>query len=301
QANYSAANTFLDALARHRHAHNLPAQSLAWGLWTQRGDGDGMAAHLDSASLQRLERAGVAGMSHEQGLAGFDAARASGANSVVAAPLHLAALREHAAAGTLRPLFHELVRLPTGHQVPASSSAERQAVRQEMSLYDRIAGLDEAEQVVLLTETVCAEMAAVLGYASSQIDPAQPFKELGLDSLASVELRNKLSRVTDLKLPATLVFDHPTAQALARILREELLSSRRPSPEQALGELTVLEEALSSSGPDDPGRRRIVERLEGLLAKFANRKSVPVSASAGVGHLDAASDEELFALIDDGL
>ncbi|MBN6037097.1 type I polyketide synthase [Amycolatopsis sp. 195334CR] len=203
QAGYAAANAFLDALATHRQDLGLPATSLAWGYWAEE---TGMTGHLTEADRLRLAQSGFAPMDTAEGLALFDSAR-HGVR--VPAHLDLAALRSRAADGTLPPLFAGLVRAP--------------ARRVTTGLADRLAAADPAEQLKLLTELVRTHAAAVLGHAGAQQVPAErAFKDLGFDSLTSVELRNRLSEAASTRLPATLVFDHPTPQAVAAFLRDRL-------------------------------------------------------------------------------
>jgi acyl transferase domain-containing protein/NADP-dependent 3-hydroxy acid dehydrogenase YdfG len=206
QANYAAANVFLDALAAHRRARGLPGVSLAWGLWEQVG-GD-----VDHALYERLARSGFAMLSSDEGLALFDAACALGETLVVPVRLDAGALRARARSGLLPALLHGLVRLPpAGVEVAAGRSLARR-------LQDVAAG--DRQDVVL--ELVLEEVAVVVGHASHlAIDPRRPFKELGFDSLMAVELRNRLILATGLRLPATVVFDYPNAWALAEYLLGE--------------------------------------------------------------------------------
>ncbi|MGX6744518.1 type I polyketide synthase [Streptomyces xantholiticus] len=211
QGNYAAANAFLDAFARHRRAQGWPTVSLAWGLWEQEG---AMADALDDASRSRMARSGVLPLSTEDGLRLFDAALASDEPVLVPVRLDTTALRNQAA-GAVPALLRGLVRVST------RGTAQRVI---NGSLADRLAGLtrDEREQAVL--ELVRSEVAAVLGHTSPRaVQPAHAFQDLGFDSLTAVELRNRLSTATGLRLPATLVFDHPTPAALARHLGTELL------------------------------------------------------------------------------
>ncbi|WP_344598719.1 type I polyketide synthase, partial [Streptomyces violaceusniger] len=215
QGNYAAANAFLDALAQHRRAGGLPATSLAWGLWAEPG---GMAGDLDEAELARLQRGGIAAITADQGRELFDLAIATDDALLVPMPLDLAALRAQASAGMLPPLFRGLVRVPPRRAAQAAAAAARSG-----ALAQQLAGAAsgaEAEAIVL--GLVRTQVAAVLGYAGPEaVDPQRAFSEVGFDSLTAVELRNRLTAVSGVRLPATLIFDYPTPAALAAYLRAE--------------------------------------------------------------------------------
>ncbi|WP_053656865.1 type I polyketide synthase [Streptomyces sp. MMG1121] len=213
QANYAAANAYLDALAVHRRALGLPAHSLAWGLWAQAG---GMTGTLDETDLTRISRGGVAPLETEEGVALFDAAVRGADPAVLPVKLDMTALR--AQGDGLAPLFRTLVPVRR-----AGAAAGQSATGGADALRDRLAGLLEAEREPFLTELVQSHVATILGYRSAQdVGRTLPFRELGFDSLAAVELRNRLTAATGLRLPATLVFDHPTPAELARHLLGEL-------------------------------------------------------------------------------
>nr|WP_220449747.1 type I polyketide synthase [Nonomuraea longispora] len=195
QGNYAAANTSLDALAELRRAQGLPATSLAWGLWAT----GGMAGELDAADLRRLERGGIMPMPIADGLALFDVAVRAEHPVLVPAVLSMPALQSQAQAGTLPALLHGLVRVPTRR----SSTA----------------GTNPAD----LLQLVRTHAATVLGFDGAEaVEPARRFQELGFDSLTAVEFRNQLNAATGLRLPATLIFDCPTAEAVAAYLADEL-------------------------------------------------------------------------------
>ena len=214
QANYGAANTFLDALAHHRRAQGLPATSLAWGFWASRG---GMTAHLGQADLARMRRTGVAALTAEEGLGLFDAALATRRPLLVPVRLDEAALRGQAAAGALAPPLRGLVRSP----------ARRAASVDDASAWARrLIPLPERERRESALDLVRGQVATVLGHATpGTINTGRALKELGFDSLTAVELRNRLSTVTGLRLSATLVFDHPTIAALADHLLAKALET----------------------------------------------------------------------------
>ena len=211
QANYAAANVFLDALAQKRRASGLPASSIGWGLWERQG---GMAAGLGDADRARMRRSGVGALSDERGLLLFDAALAVDRPQALAVPLDKAALGAAAAAGSLPPIFSGLIR------------ARRRRSTAQGSLAAKLAGLSEAEHQGLVLDLVRAEVAAVLGHGSAaEIEPERAFQELGFDSLAAVELRNRLSAITGLRLAATVVFDYPSSAVLAEHLLSEANAS----------------------------------------------------------------------------
>ncbi|MFD8288325.1 SDR family NAD(P)-dependent oxidoreductase [Streptomyces lavendulae] len=242
QANYAAANAFMDALAHRRHAQGLPATSLAWGLWEQ---SSGMLAHLKDGDLGWMTRAGILPLASDHGIALLDSAlRAPGEPLLVPVRLDAATLRTRAAAGLLPPLLRSLVRTPARRAVEAAAPEAEVS-----SLVRRLAALGEGERERELLDLVRGRVAAVLGHADpSAIRPDKAFKELGFDSLTAVELRNQLGVATGLRLPATIVFDHPTVNAAARFLLAELLGAQDAVP-AADTEGPV---AVTAGAPDEP-------------------------------------------------
>ena len=210
QGNYAAANTFLDALAQQRRSSGLTGASIAWGPWAQV---DGMTGDLGAGDLRRMARGGLVGLSAEEGLELFDAALQSGEAATVAARLDIATLRAQAGATAPAPILRTLVRAPA--RGTADGAGE--------SLAQRLARAPEADREELLLELIRTHAATVLGHASPHaVDARRTFKELGFDSLAAVELRNRLSTYAGVRLPATLTFDHPTPIRLAGYLLDEL-------------------------------------------------------------------------------
>ncbi|MFE2408020.1 SDR family NAD(P)-dependent oxidoreductase [Kitasatospora sp. NPDC059408] len=216
QGNYAAANAWLDALAQHRRVAGLPTTALAWGLWAQAST---MTAHLGAGDRARAEQSGALTLSTPDGLALFDAALADHRALLVPVRLDTAALRSRGAA-ELPALLRSLLRLSLGG-TPARRAA--QGAQAADGLRARLAGLSAADRAAALLDLVSGCTAAVLGHSSAeQVHAARTFRDLGLDSLTAVELRNRLNSATGLRLPATLVFDHPTPGALAGHLADGL-------------------------------------------------------------------------------
>ena len=214
QANYAAANAFLDALAQHRRHHGLPGVSVAWGWWAQ---ATGMTGHLDERDRARMCRSGFVPMSSEDGLALFDAALWQARSLVMPAKLDLAAIRSDSAVTGLPSMFRGLLRAA---RCTAESAA---AVESSSNLRQRLTAMSTSEQEHELLNIVRSHAAAVLGHDSvDAVGTDQEFKELGFDSLGAVEFRNRLKSATGLKLPTKAVFDHPTPTALARYLASAL-------------------------------------------------------------------------------
>ncbi|MFD7501069.1 type I polyketide synthase, partial [Streptomyces sp. NPDC059850] len=256
QASYAAANSFLEALAQQRVAQGLPATALAWGLWA----GEGMGSGLDEVGLRRIARGGGAPIAADEGLALFDAAQADGAAVLFPMRVDYAGLRTEAAAtGIVPALFRGLVRAPVRRAATAAATADGS------SLVRRLAGLARPERDRALLELVCGRVATVLGYAGPEaVEPGRAFRELGFDSLTAVELRNDLKTVTGLRLPATLVFDYPTPNALAGYLRDELLGAEEAVAPAAIGRTGAV-----SAVADDP----IV--IVGMSCRFPGGVSTP--------------------------
>jgi acyl transferase domain-containing protein len=206
QANYAAANAFLDALAHRRCAVGLPGVSLAWGLW-----GDGMAGGLAAADLDRIARSGLAAMSVTEGLALLDAAL--GRSEPVLVPVRLNEAVLGTSAATLPEILADLV--PDG---PAARPRAGQA-DDAKAFRAALVQLSAADREATVVEFVRAHVAAVLGHSGPDaIDVERDLVEAGFDSLTNLELGRRLAAATGLRLPSTLSFDHPTPAELGRHL-----------------------------------------------------------------------------------
>ncbi|MFI7434074.1 type I polyketide synthase [Micromonospora haikouensis] len=292
QGNYAAANAFLDGLAQHRRAAGLAATSLAWGLWET---DSGMTRDLGTARRGRMARQGITPLAVDQALALFDASRSSRQPLLLPVRLDLAALR------ALTTVDH----LPAPLRGLAGVRARRSAAGSAApagNFRDRIADAPDADRRRLVEELVTGQVADVLGYATAAaVGPGQSFTELGFDSLTAVDLRNRLTARTGLTLPATLVFDHPTPEALTGHLVAQLGPGR--SAPTLLDELDRLEAAFAATpadtlaelAADEETRAAVAARLRALLTRWDG----DAGDTAGVAQvIDDASDDELFDFID---
>ncbi|MFD8252989.1 type I polyketide synthase [Streptomyces werraensis] len=299
QANYAAANTFLDALAAHRRAGGLPATALAWGLW---GEASGMTGHLSDTDLRRMRRSGVAPLTNAQGLAFFDRALAGTGDQALLVPLRLDTHALRGPGAEVPALLRGL--LPPASAAPRAAApgapAPRAAGAQDLAR--RLAGLERTARERELLALVRAEVAAVLGLAGPDaVDPGRPFRDIGFDSLTAVELRNRLNAATGLRLAAAVVFDHPTAQAAAAHIGAELTAAAggvREAGQAALAGLEALETAVAALAGDDIRRETVHRRLAALVDRLRPDGGPDPAVPADLAGVD---DEELFAFIEEQL
>ncbi|MGW2904671.1 SDR family NAD(P)-dependent oxidoreductase, partial [Streptomyces sp. NPDC001204] len=292
QANYAAANAFLDALMARRRADGLPGVSLAWGPWEQ---DSGMTGTLSDAEADRLARSGMPPLTVGQGHALFDAVVAGDRALALPVRLDLAVLR---ARGDVSALLRGLIR------VPARRAAARGAAPSADTLTRQLAGLGAQEQEEVLLKLVRGQAAAVLGHRDgSAIGAERQFQELGFDSLTAVEFRNRLNAATGLRLPATLLFDYPTTADVVRHLRGRLVTDDQAGAGSVLSALDALEKAIAGLSLDDADEhRRVTGRIEVLRTKWAELGRTDSSGEdSSKDDLDGASDEDMFALLDDEL
>ncbi|MBA0052615.1 SDR family NAD(P)-dependent oxidoreductase [Streptomyces sp. AJS327] len=278
QANYAAANGFLDAFAAHRRSLGLPALSLRWGPWAQER---GMAGRLGPEAVARMARHGTVPLGTEAALALLDAALT---------------LRE----GPAAPLA---VRR-SAPQRRASTAPRRGGRGEQRPLTERLAGVGPAARERLLADLVTGEVAAVLGHrGGDRVDGDRSFRELGLDSLGAIELRNRLGERTGLRLTPTLIFDFPTPVLLAGHLDEELAPAPDAPDRSVIRVLDQLEAQLRDAGPESATGAYAGERLRALAALLGGAAGTK-AGTAGSGATDYASamedasDEELFDILD---
>ncbi|GGX58515.1 hypothetical protein GCM10010358_10690 [Streptomyces minutiscleroticus] len=286
QANYAAANAFLDALAEHRRAAGLPATSVAWGPW----GGEGMAAHGSVRSAARAM--GMSLLDPDRALTALHRALESGDTTVTVADVDWSVFAPAFTATRPSPLLSALpeARPGTGGQ---AAQAETDGFAQ------RLAGLTGGERERALVDLVCGQAAAVLGYGGADaVEPTTAFRDLGFDSLTSVDLRNRISTAAGVALPATLIFDYATPAALAKHLGTELAGADT-SVDSVLAELDRVAARLGGLTAEDIEQGRITTRLQTLLNDL--NKTLGQDDGAVTGRLEDASADDVFAFIDNEL
>ncbi|MFE2851117.1 SDR family NAD(P)-dependent oxidoreductase [Streptomyces lavendulae] len=289
QANYAAANAHLDSLAEQRRADGLPATAVAWGAWA----GGGMAEDEEAVG-ERLRRHGIRPMAPRHALAGLQQALDHGDAALAVADIDWTLFAPGFTTVRPSPLL-------TGVEEARPRPAD-----EEPGWRERITLLPDAERAAALLDLVRTQAAAVLGHdGPGSVTPTKPFRELGFDSLTAVDLRNVLGLRTGLDLATTVVFDHPSPQALADHLDAELGGT---AAARLLADLDRVEDALAVLDAPDV-RAEVATRLQTLLARARPRDGIGAATHPGSGPgtdegpgadtpptLDTADD--LFAYID---
>ncbi|MEV6974081.1 phosphopantetheine-binding protein, partial [Kitasatospora sp. NPDC093806] len=291
QANYATANAFLDTLATHRHAEGLPATALVYGLWETR---TGLSEWLQESDLERMRRQGLPPLTEAQGLAALDTALTTAHPVLVPLRIDPAALRNRtdelpAVLRALRP-------------APARRAAGVRPARSSAGLEARLAGLSAAERQERLLLLVREQVATILGYAAAgEISPEKPFQEFGFDSLTALEFRNQLGATTGLRLPATLVFDYPTAAALAGYLAGQFGEGADDAAAdlRLFADLDRIQQSITREGLDAVVRSRLGSRLRELLASLDAAEGASLGGAEVADQIAAASDDEMFSFIEE--
>jgi hypothetical protein len=281
----AAAAAGMEAIVGNRRADGLAGTLIAWGPWAGPADEDHPARH------------GVSALDPATALAALAAAVASPAPGMVVADADWTRFLPAFTAERPSRFFDEVAGAAlSGPAAEPDTSGE---------VLGRLAGLAEDEQRALLGELVAEQAARVLGHQDGVAMPAgRAFRDAGFDSLAGVELRNRITARTGLTLSATLVFDHPTPEALARHLHGLLRAALAgPGPDEiALADLGRLEESVTALGEDDPARALAASRLRVLLSRLTGETTADESPTeehlSVADRLESASDAEMFAFIE---
>jgi polyketide synthase 12/epothilone polyketide synthase D len=282
QGNYAAANTFLDALAVHRRAQGLPAQSLAWGPWSE----GGMAAGLAAAQQARLARQGMRALSAAQGIALLEQALARPEAQLGVVSLDLRALGQTLGA-VVPPVWRALVRAPVVHEARGAQA----------TWAEQLAALPPARRTDEVRAALQAEIARVLSLSSaSAVPPDRPLSELGLDSLMAVELRNALGKRVGAMLPATLAFDYPTLSGMTKYVLDEVLARHPEAPSVEASHLTDAEirEAVASIPVAALRQSDLLSKLLQLSGQSAAARSKDSGRTVSIDDMDAEDLIRMF-------
>ncbi|MFG3714555.1 type I polyketide synthase [Micromonospora sp. NPDC047730] len=287
--NYAPSNAFLDALAQHRRGLGLPGTSVAWGAWAGGGMAEGPFGEL-------LHRHGVPEMAPEAAITALHQAVDHGEAFLTIADIaweRFSVAFTATRPGALISDLPDVRRLQT-----AERTATLEAAGSPDSLQDHLAGLPAAERLAVLLAVVRSQVAAVLNYPSAEsVDEHRAFRELGFDSVTAVELRNRLGTATGVGLPVTLVFDYPTPTTLAEYLFAEVAQDDVVTPTALLDDLDRIADSLDVVARDEAARVRATVRLQAMLSRLGQE-----SGGGDIGrHLDDATDDELFAMVDKDL
>ncbi|MGW6787769.1 type I polyketide synthase [Streptomyces chartreusis] len=283
QPAYAAANAYLDALAAHRRAAGLPATSVAWGAWGETG----MATEPGLAA--ELARRGVHPMDPDTALAALQRALDEDVSGLTVTATDWAAFLPAFTAARPSPLLSELARATDPGPVDAPEPEDGPGLR------DRLAELPDVERTRLLLDLVRTEVAATLGHSGADAVPAErALRDLGFDSVSAVDLRNRLKAVTGLALPASLVFDHPNATAVAAHLRTELFPDAADATDAGDDPDAAVRAALAAV---PPARLRKAGLLELILQLADDPATTDAPTGGSDAHdLDALDGESLLRL-----
>ncbi|WP_394839493.1 type I polyketide synthase [Pendulispora rubella] len=292
-AAYAAANAFLDALADHRRTRGLVATSIAWGSWA----GGGMAEHSDAD--RELRRRGMAPMSPHRAIAALQQALDDDETSLVVADIDWPRFATTFSAMRSRPLLFDLPEAAVADLHGPGAATPNAA---SSSFVQRLLSLAPAEQNTLVFDLVRSETATVLGLSSpGALEPQRALQELGLDSLMAVELRNRLTNATGLKLQTTLLFDYSTVRELAGFLLTKLANSQSTKSKPHISDIQI-RSALASISPSRLRETGLVDILLSLVNPLEDASAPSAEPTTGqslANRLDTATDEELFEMIRD--
>jgi myxalamid-type polyketide synthase MxaB len=254
QGSYAAANVFLDSLAAFRRAQGLPATSIDWGAWDQRG----MAQSPDA--IRSITAHGLRFMSADYAIGALWQAIADDAVQRVVLPIDWNRFSTRAGK-TAMPLFSECFTAPVAAQTVAVRKPQAPSA---VDLATRLLQSPKPARIRIVTDLVLVQVRNTIGRAADQvIDERQPLQELGLDSLMAVELRNGLVAVSGRALPATIAFDYPTTEAISRHLLS-ILVPEEATPVRAVKTLQTVDEEDVAALSDDEAAQLLLRELDGV-------------------------------------
>ncbi|MGI3222892.1 SDR family NAD(P)-dependent oxidoreductase [Streptomyces sp. GTA36] len=310
QCAYAGANAFLDALAHRRRARGLAATSVAWGAW--RG---GM---VDEEAAAQLRRLGAPALDAEPALALLGQALEDRETHLVAGDFDWPRFAETYTFARPRPLMRALPEVAAalaahdrpgasnagGDTGPGNGSGKGSGNGGDPALIARLAALPEAEREPALVELVNEQVAQVLNYdGPAEIGQDRAFKDLGMDSMTAIDLRNRIGATVGVLLPATLVFDYASPAALARHLRKELFDDEPGTVDGVLADLARLEATMTALPPEEIARTRLPARLQSLISRLTESTGGAdgtdgTDSAAVADRLQEASAADVLAFID---
>lgn len=279
QSNHSAANAFLDLLARERRSRGLPGLSINWGAWTEVG------AAVDRGVAERVDAMGLGAVTPAQGLQALERLLGQDRAQVAVLPAdwrrYFAQARyvDHAGKPCVPAFLSDLATGAAGHANAALAAAGGSrdpgsaAAARPVDLRGHLTSAAPGRRRSLVAAFVRERALRALGLDQSRaIDPRTPLGELGLDSLLAVELRNTLGTALGQSLPATLLFDYPTIDALTDYLLDEVLQLGEPVVLTAAAPAGTAERPTSTVGAieelsDDEVDRLLAQRVQRKGAK----------------------------------
>uniref|UniRef100_UPI000FEB9385 type I polyketide synthase n=1 Tax=Streptomyces cavernae TaxID=2259034 RepID=UPI000FEB9385 len=294
QSAYAAANAHLDALVERRRARGLAGTAVAWGPW----DGGGMVS--EEAAVE-LGRRGLRVMDPDRALAALGRALELGDSTVVVADVDWRRFLPVFTSSRPSPLLSALPEARTVEAADVSEGSGTVAREASRALLEKLSAAPAEARIQMLQDHVLRVAATALGFTGvSDIEPTGAFRKMGIDSLSAAELRNQLNSDTGLRLPITLVFDHPTPADLARYLDDELFGDGQESATVLLAEVENTVAKIMKAGPGHDVRTLLKARLRTLLAQVEDTETDaydPEAVASVADQLDDATDEELFDFI----
>ncbi|MBG1258279.1 type I polyketide synthase [Nostoc sp. BAE] len=209
QGNYAAANAFMDALTDYRRASGLPGLSINWGLWKDAG----MATSLGNRDQVRLAAQGMESIPLEQGLQILGNLLGQDRSQVGVLPVNWSKFSQQFPEGVVSPFLESFIAI------------DKKPSLQRTKFLEQLEASPVNERQTLLIAYIQTELVKLLGIDASELEPQQGFLDLGMDSLMAVELKNRLESTLSCSLPATLVFDYPTIEALVDYLLKDAIAS----------------------------------------------------------------------------
>jgi acyl carrier protein len=223
ESGYAAGNAFLDAFSVYRRSLGLPAMTINWGVWAEVGLAVGLSDFFNKIGfgLMQVDNA-VATLGYVM--------RAQALHHLVA-DVHWQTFRQMHETRRERMMFEQMWAEMSGTSATVSSAPE-------VPFAEQLQSLPPAEQWQRLLERVRKEAARVLGFDATLLDIRGGFFKIGMDSLMSVQLRNRLEASLNSSLPPTIALEYPTVESLTRYVYDEVFhlgqtATAEPQPEEA--------------------------------------------------------------------